>query len=169
MLHFLQSFSKAVRSGAFSSVLLKFPFLWYALLYHGRLVANVSRKLSDLAVKERNVSKIVLIILVTKCPPVIWPNNSFSSQESPTHPTAREPFVVASLSHPEWKMRQVFFCPVECLTMEAICIPFEKCVVNFNFQLVMLLNHCTVHFEIYLVHSPTNALFIRSIKFLNLH
>ena len=52
--------------------------------------------------------------------------------------------------------------------MEATGIPFEKCVVNFNFQLVIFLNHflyrCTVHFEIYVVHSQTNALFINLVK-----
>jgi hypothetical protein len=60
------------------------------------------------------------------------------------------------------------FCPVECLTKEAIGIPLEKCVVNFNFQLVMFLNHflyrCNVHFEIYVVHSSKIALFINLAK-----
>jgi hypothetical protein len=138
MSHILQSCSKAVSSGAFAAVLLKFPIFWYAPLYHGWLVPNVSRKLSDLTLKDRNVLESVLILLVTKCPPVVWRNNCFSSQESSKVPTAREPFVV---SHPEWKIRQVFFCPEACFKMEATCIPFEKCIVNFNLQLEMSLNH----------------------------
>jgi len=32
-----------------------------------------------------------------------------------------------------------------------------------------LFYRCTVHFEIYVFHTPTNALFINLVKFLNLH
>jgi len=35
----------------------------------------------------------------------------------------------------------LFFCPEACFTMEATGISFEKCVVNFNLQIEMSLNH----------------------------
>ena len=65
----------------------------------------------------------------------------FLLSEVPYRSPAREPFVVASLSHPEGKIRHFFFCPETCFTMQATGIPFEKCFVNFNLQLVMSLNH----------------------------
>ena len=34
----------------------------------------------------------------------------------------------------------------------------------FKIQLFLLFYRCTVHFEIYAVHSPTNALFINLVK-----
>jgi len=40
-------------------------------------------------------------------------------------------------------------------------------IMYFQFlklPLVIFFNHCTVHFEIYIVHTPMNALFINLVK-----
>jgi len=36
--------------------------------------------------------------------------------------------------------------------------------INTNFRLIHIFYRCTVHFEIYAVHTPTNALFINLVK-----
>ena len=134
--HILKSCIRTVGSGALLAVPLKIPFFWYAPLRHGWMVLNVSRKLSDLTLKERKVLKNVLIFLVTKFSPVVWPNNCISSQESPTDPTASKPFYFRAFNSPWMGKRNVALWPEAYFTKEATGVPFKKCVVNLNLQLV---------------------------------